>query len=249
MSGSWQTIEQAAVTLKLSVRTINRHISAGKLESRLNEGRREVLVNALDASHLPNPESFNDPAPVGASQSNIDAETVLALADNAAEKAEMAVTAYQTLARVADGQVRQARRGARVAWAAVVLMAAGVTVAVGWTTHRLTRANAEIDRLQREVQTATDTRSELVAKADTLVAEKFSSEQTLHTELTSAREQAARAEGQLAAYREQETLRQTRVASIEVPATQPRTLVGKVDAPTTRRTTLSDVTSASTAEE
>src|SRR5688572_33378920 len=44
MSELWQTIEQAAVTLGLSVRTVNRHITAGKLQSRLFEGRREVLV-------------------------------------------------------------------------------------------------------------------------------------------------------------------------------------------------------------
>src|SRR3954449_5986289 len=44
MADTWLTIEQAAVTLGLSVRTINRHINAGKLQSRLHEGRREVLV-------------------------------------------------------------------------------------------------------------------------------------------------------------------------------------------------------------
>lgn len=44
MSEVWQTIEQAAVTLGLSVRTVNRHITAGKLQSRLFEGRREVLI-------------------------------------------------------------------------------------------------------------------------------------------------------------------------------------------------------------
>jgi hypothetical protein len=46
MADIWQTIEQAAVTLGLSVRTVNRHITAGKLESRLFEGRREVRIPA-----------------------------------------------------------------------------------------------------------------------------------------------------------------------------------------------------------
>ena len=41
----WMNIEQAAVTLGLSVRTVNRHINAGKLQSRLAEGRREVLMD------------------------------------------------------------------------------------------------------------------------------------------------------------------------------------------------------------
>ena len=45
MADVWQTIEQAGVTLGLSVRTVNRHITAGKLASRLFEGRREVLIN------------------------------------------------------------------------------------------------------------------------------------------------------------------------------------------------------------
>ncbi|QOV87580.1 hypothetical protein [Humisphaera borealis] len=48
MPDTWQTIEQAAVTLGLSVRTVNRHITGGKLESRLFEGRREVLVSLPD---------------------------------------------------------------------------------------------------------------------------------------------------------------------------------------------------------
>ena len=51
----WQTIEQAAVTLGLSVRTVNRHITGGKLESRLFEGRREVLVSLPDPVKVPDP--------------------------------------------------------------------------------------------------------------------------------------------------------------------------------------------------
>ena len=56
MADTWQTIEQAAVTLGLSVRTVNRHITNGKLSSRLFEGRREVLVSPqayLSADHAP----------------------------------------------------------------------------------------------------------------------------------------------------------------------------------------------------
>src|SRR5688572_10221605 len=53
MSDTWQTIEQAAVTLGLSVRTVNRHITGGKLESRLFEGRREVRVTLAEPVALP----------------------------------------------------------------------------------------------------------------------------------------------------------------------------------------------------
>src|SRR4051812_45580467 len=48
MADTWLTIEQAAVALGLSVRTVNRHIVAGKIQSRLNDGRREVLVDMRD---------------------------------------------------------------------------------------------------------------------------------------------------------------------------------------------------------
>ena len=51
MADTWQTVEQAAVALGMSVRTVNRHIAAGKIASRLEEGRREVLVS------LPDPET------------------------------------------------------------------------------------------------------------------------------------------------------------------------------------------------
>ena len=329
MADSWQTIEQAAVSLRLSVRTVNRHIVAGKLPSRLTpEGRREVLVSLPDtpadtppvrppaiarpasplsempggAQHQPSqagagaagPSPFDasvsaaaeavtgtwnggfDPAapaqaaPEEASPASsasaasgspfsqaasppvtVDPETVLALADNAAQKAEMAVTAYQTLARVADTQVRQVRRQARAAWAAVAAMAVGVTGAVGWTTHRLTRATGEVEHLQQEVFAQRETTRALSDKQDKLLADRAAAEQALRAEFTArhdaavaerveveraarealsaAREEAARAEGQLAAYREQEAARQTRetvAAAAAMTATPPVLSVG-----------------------
>ena len=120
MTETWTTIEQAAVTLGLSVRTVNRHIAAGKLQSRLQDGRREVLLDASLAAPAPSA------APLGQSEVLIgesvndantppEYETVLALADSAADKAELAVSAYQSIARSADDRVRSTRRhsGAR----------------------------------------------------------------------------------------------------------------------------------------
>jgi hypothetical protein len=206
-------------------------MAAGKLQSRLNpDGRREVLV-ALDApatatapdasAHVAPPASAD---PVDAPARPLDPETVLALADNATQKAEMAVTAYQTLARVAETQVRQSRRQARFAWAAVAVMAAGVTVAVGWTTHRLTRATAdaghmsdEIRQLQQQLSDGAETVRQQSADFETVRAALESSEQALRTELAEAREQAARSDGALAAYKDQRLARQT----ANEPATRP----------------------------
>lgn len=283
MAESWQTVEQAAVSLGLSVRTVTRHIVAGKLQSRLNDGRREVLADVPEgppapdaaaeprapaapdtpagpdatarpdarssgatakapagspvaqhsASRVPNgpaPDATSavreefvnsasaNPPPLSSSgQSpsgtmNLDQETVLALADNAAEKAEMAVTAYQALARVADGQTQQVRRNARVAWAAVAAMAVGVTGAVGWTMHKVTRLSVERDNLIAKMAEQGQAANDLSAEREALRADLVARQEALRVEVAAAREQAARTEGKLAALIEQEQERQTRDA-------------------------------------
>ena len=50
MAYAWQSVEEAAVTLGVSSRTLHRRISKGEVETRLEDGRREVLVC------LPDPE-------------------------------------------------------------------------------------------------------------------------------------------------------------------------------------------------
>src|SRR5687767_12522874 len=104
MTETWITIEQAAVALNLSVRTVNRHIAAGKLQSRLQDGRREVLIDASAAATAV-PTRENAEILIGEQVADtdgpVDYDTVLALADSAADKAELAVSAYQTLARSA----------------------------------------------------------------------------------------------------------------------------------------------------
>jgi outer membrane murein-binding lipoprotein Lpp len=245
MADTWLTIEQAAVALGLSVRTVNRHIVAGKLPSRLQDGRREVLVKLPADS--PSASPFGQPSvsaprvddspfgavlspfasdappvtgpaiaghatvtippaqaarsdqggfssdgmaggPSDAGRSMIDTETVLALADNANEKAELAVAAYQALARATDVQFQHVRRSARFAWSAVAAMAVGVSAAVGGTTYYLTKSHVQTQYLKEQVQART-------SAADTLSAER----DTLRAELSAAREQAAQADGKASA--------------------------------------------------
>src|SRR6476646_10462016 len=57
MAYAWQSVEEAAVTLGVSTRTLHRRISKGEVETRLETGRREVLVC------LPDPEADAPPAP------------------------------------------------------------------------------------------------------------------------------------------------------------------------------------------
>jgi excisionase family DNA binding protein len=209
MDENWMTIEQAAVALGVSVRTVNRHINAGKLRSRLADGRREVLLDAAapipaatfgvaaaggHASGEVSDGNFSAGAIESVSHHDthvVDYETVLALADNAADKAELAVSAYQALARSADERVRSSRRLSYAAWSLVGACAACAIVSVGWASHKLTRAAVETRHLQEQVSTVTATADSMNDECD-----------DLRRALAAAREQAARNDGQLAAYRE-----------------------------------------------
>jgi flagellar biosynthesis chaperone FliJ len=146
-----------------------------------------------------------------------DPNTVLALADNAAEKAELAISAYQALARATDTQFRHVRRSARLAWASVAVMAAGVAVAVGWTSHFLTKAQMQTQYLREQV-------SQTSAAVQLTSAEK----NELQAELSAARQQAARAEGQVTALSDTQAKLEARMdarqaSSVSPSATQPTT--------------------------
>jgi hypothetical protein len=237
----WMNIEQAAVTLGLSVRTVNRHINAGKLNSRLSDGRREVLMDGPNGGGgaMPQPPAGQQPvgfgaaAPVGAldgldtttwspietsNDSIIDHETVLALADNAADKAELAVSAYQALARTADERVHASRRWLNAAWVLVGVMSVAAFASLGWTTNKLTRAAVEHEHLQKQVTVVT-------AQADNAENEC----DDLRIALAQAREEAARAEGRLAAYSEsRDTVPAGATDAKSSPSTRPSTLAERI---------------------
>src|SRR5947209_3580391 len=71
MSFTWQTVEQAAVTLGISTRTIARRIAKGELESRLNNGRREVYIQIPQAAK---PQAAQAPDTIDADYTEVDAE-------------------------------------------------------------------------------------------------------------------------------------------------------------------------------
>jgi len=72
MPYAWQSVEEAAVTLGVSTRTLHRRISKGEVETRLETGRREVLVCLpdVDADAPPAPDPLtmaqaNEPPTTG----------------------------------------------------------------------------------------------------------------------------------------------------------------------------------------
>lgn len=324
MSDTWLSIEQAATALRLSVRTVNRHINAQKIQSRLHEGRREVLVRLqsdnpqddvtktdmeskektlADALLQPKsvsevsspsgepPASFHSRLPEfeqerpatpsekprqfsgekdapsfappgedpgfasdsggrqasseyqqvhrltpgessdsqdisnqnagdtgGASNgsqgaderktgvaASVDVETMLTLADQAADKADVAIVAYQTLARVADTQVRGLRRNARIAW---VLVGVIVLVVMGggwWVTQRMTAIQIELHGIQRMSEYNEKMAAASAVEVERLKEERDTAGQSAsraREEAALAKEQQARLEGKLAAMAE-----------------------------------------------
>ena len=170
MSYVWQTVEQAAVTLGISTRTIARRIAKGELESRLNSGRREAYIclpeSASNVETIEGELTGND-APqyhaeyeqtvrhtVAASSvggADVETSTALILAEDRARRAEMAISVIQQSTAIVRDEVRVARTGARWAWGTVAALSAGVMVAVGWTTANVTRAQQQLTTFTREL--------------------------------------------------------------------------------------------------
>ena len=229
IGGTWETVEQAAVALGLSVRTVNRHISAQKLKSRLVDGRREVFVPGADQSPVSteSPASATDPitppAPtsggnttsaeyIGAAETthavahdvqsqrvNLDFETALAMADS---KAELAVSAYQSLTRSIETQAHIARRMARVAWCTVGVLAIGVTFALVWTATRVTRAEADSQHIKQQADIDALRVKEMADEANRRAETREKQLADMQQKLSDAQEHAARAEGRAAVYEE-----------------------------------------------
>src|SRR5690349_7631938 len=112
MAVIWQTIEEAALTLGVSSRTLHRRIAKGEFPTRMEQGRREVQVFVVDppapapdtagpSNAAPSVTSASSPEiPAGASESRQTVSddpigTVLALHEDRIRRTDLAILAYQ----------------------------------------------------------------------------------------------------------------------------------------------------------
>ncbi len=207
MPETWLTLEQAAVTLKCSLRTIERRIAGGKLQVRqTNDGRREALIDLPDT---------------GAPAAQMTDAAVAAVSEHADERARIAVDAAKALTVAADRQVGlyrelsdrarddaerawdqiqhvrhdmelarseiiRVRKSSRFAWATVALLSAITTAAIAFSAASITSANSDLKHMSSQIvhwRTLADTRVQDLDRAD--------------AEAQQARLAAANAEGQL----------------------------------------------------
>jgi FtsZ-interacting cell division protein ZipA len=124
----------------------------------------------------------------------------------------MAVMAYQTLARTAEHQTQSLRRYATAAWCVVAGLIVVTIVAVGWTTHHLTRANVENSSFKREAELAALAANRAAAERD-----------KVREELSDARQQAARIEGKVTAREDLDAAiaRAAQTVASQMPAARP----------------------------
>lgn len=201
MAYAWQSVEEAAVTLGVSTRTLHRRISKGEVETRLENGRREVLVCLPD----PEPELSDEPADIveddhepvqqphpysAAPEATaiILAEKEIALANEKVRRTELALAAFQHTSTILQNEANRTRLSARCAWAAVAVLSVGVYVAVGWTASKVTEFRTNNANLTQRLKAVSD-----VAEQKSDEVERFRGERD------EARQAAARVEGELSA--------------------------------------------------
>jgi hypothetical protein len=142
------TVAAAAATLNVHPRTIERRIASAKIESRrTDDGQLQVLINAPDESPA-GAEAFETVKELAQDQVSLATGSASALVKFAQQDAERARHELDLVRHDAG----RARQSAKVAWLGVSAMAAAVCIAVGWTTHKITRSDDDIRMLTQQAQ-------------------------------------------------------------------------------------------------
>jgi excisionase family DNA binding protein len=207
MPDKWMTVAAAAATLNVHPRTIERRIASGKIESRrTDDGQLQVLINAPD-DPLAATEAFETVKELAQDQVSLATGSASALVKFAQDDAARARHELD-IVRLDAGRARQS---AKFAWLAVGAMAAAVCIAVGWTTHKLTRSDDDIRALTQQAQATREDADRMRTQRDAAL-----------TEAEQARIAQAQTAGHLEAVAENEKKSDTR------PTTRPTTFMGKL---------------------
>jgi hypothetical protein len=224
MATAWQTLEEAALTLGISSRTLHRRIAKGEFQTRLENNRREVLVSIAEPELPDEVSPYHDASAGEADASDVSAAydspaddgaadvqtTMLALHEDRIRRTDLAIMAYQQSVNVTAADARRAHFTSRLAWGATATVTTALFLAVTWATHRVTKAEAEVEHLSGVVRQLSDTADARTKQAD-----------TLRQETEAAHIAAAKIEGQLTATKlqlEQVSQRAQQASFVSQPA-------------------------------
>ena len=134
MPDTWMTLAQAAASLNVHPRTIERRIAGGKIQARrADDGQLQVLVALPDTSDTAPDSALETVRELAADQVILAKGSASALVKFAQDDA-MRSRDELVLVRQDAGR---ARHSALAAWCVVAAMSIGVCVAVGWTAQRI----------------------------------------------------------------------------------------------------------------
>jgi excisionase family DNA binding protein len=212
MPDKWTTVAEAATQLKCHTRTIERRIASGKIQTRRTEsGVLQVLIDVSDEASTAPETALETVRELAADQVTLATGSASALVRFAQNDA---LQAREELIIIRQ-DARRARHSALAAWLVVASMGIGVTVAVGWTASKITRANSDVRQM-------TDYAKRMEGEAQELLADRDAARQ----DARQAQLQGAEASGKLAAYVEQHK------ALLEMserhPTTRPATVVERL---------------------
>ncbi|MDB5327732.1 MAG: hypothetical protein JWM57_3301, partial [Phycisphaerales bacterium] len=210
---TWQTVEQAAVTLNVSTRTIARRLANGSLETRVDEnGRRLVMVQQI---------GIGDTADTGSELAVSNDDSDLAAPTISAGPSSQAMTmlsVLQSTVSAARDDATAARRSAKWAWGGVGFMTVAIIAAAVVLGSVLTRSSVTTEMLTGQL---VETKTELKQTQAELMATRTAEAQATR-DLTEARKvadaQRLQAERQMAAA--DVAVRQN-ITGIATPAAKP----------------------------
>jgi hypothetical protein len=230
MPEQWMSVAEAAATMKVHPRTVERRLAAGKIESRRGaDGQVQILVTVPDAPEsMMSTQALDTVKELADRQVDIAAGSASALVHIAQEQA-MRAENQLVLARQDAGRYRKEAQMAAGLVAAMLVM---VMVAVGWCTHSITAARADAKLASdRASQAALAAREAQVdhdrdrTKFDAAIV----AERNKFDDAIIAR---AKAEGELAAYKTElaSVVDETKKPQEQRPTTQPANLVARLAA-------------------
>jgi hypothetical protein len=173
----------------------------------------QVLIDTPDTSEKSSEAALETVRELAADQVTLATGSASALVKFAHDEANRA---RHDLAMVRQ-DARHARRSALGAWCVVALLSVGVTVAVGWTASRITRANSDVRQLNEYVR-------KIEVESQRLLTERDTARQEAHE----AQLASAQATGKLEAYVEQHD--QLLDQSANRPTTRPTNLIESIAA-------------------
>jgi hypothetical protein len=214
MPEEWLSVAEAAATMKVHPRTIERRIVANKISSRKNDdGQVQVLVNLPDVVEPVSSEAFETVKELANQQVDMAAGSASVLVRVAQEQA-MRAENQLLLARQDAGRYRKESRLAIGLVASILVIVIG---AVWWCTRTITQSQDDVRRASDSARSAADdakaAQGQLAAQDDKLDAALRDRDSALIAK--------AKAEGELAAYKAglSSVIRMTQKPA--APATQP----------------------------